>query len=388
MDKKHLFDAFLKADPARIHLAAHSHHPWPDVAKDAQLEAWNDATLLADRKWEKVFGELLPASRRHVARLLGLPGSDSLAFAPNTHELLLRIFSCLPPGRTHRILTTDSEFHSFDRQVRRFEEAGLAEVTRVTAEPFETFAERFQEAAHTGTFDLVFFSQVFFNSGYVVREVEEIVSSVREADTFVVVDGYHSFCAIPLDLSKLASRAFFLAGGYKYAMSGEGVCFLHAPDGFGERPVDTGWFASFGSLAEKEGGPITYAKGGARFLGATFDPSGLYRFRRVMDLLEREGLTVASVHAHVLSLQEKFLELLRDAAPPALAGARLVVDSANTRGRFLTFDFGRAKEAHERLLERNVVTDVRGSRLRFGLGLYHAETDLAPAVARIVDALR
>ena len=47
--------------------------------------------------------------------------------------------------------------------------------------------------------------------------------------TVVAIDGYHGFMAVPTDLSRIAGRAFYLAGGYKYAMAGEGVCFLHCP---------------------------------------------------------------------------------------------------------------------------------------------------------------
>ena len=43
------FSRFLGAVPGRLHAAAHSHHPWPDVTFDAQQQAWLDAARLADR---------------------------------------------------------------------------------------------------------------------------------------------------------------------------------------------------------------------------------------------------------------------------------------------------------------------------------------------------
>src|SRR6185295_14885913 len=107
----------------------------------------------------------------------------------------------------------------------------------------------------------------------------------------VVIDGYHGFMAVPTDLSAVAGRAFYLAGGYKYAMAGEGVCFLHCPQGYGPRPRDTGWYAGFSAL-EKGAGGVPYANDGIRFLGATFDASGLYRFNAVQDWLHAEGWTV------------------------------------------------------------------------------------------------
>src|SRR3546814_6605943 len=52
----------------------------------------------------------------------GLDDASSLAFAPNTHDFLRRLLSCLPVGRPPRILTSDGEFHSFTRQAARLEE--------------------------------------------------------------------------------------------------------------------------------------------------------------------------------------------------------------------------------------------------------------------------
>jgi len=65
-----------------------------------------------------------------VARELHLPSPDTVVFAPNTHDLLLRIVSGLE-RKPVRILSTDGEFHSFRRQAQRWEEAGEAVITRV-----------------------------------------------------------------------------------------------------------------------------------------------------------------------------------------------------------------------------------------------------------------
>ena len=108
------------------------------------------------------------------------------------------------------VLTTDSEFHSFERQMRRLEEDGLAAVERVPTEPFAGFAERFAEKAAAGGHDLIYFSQVFYNSGYAVPGLERIVAAVPDDDCLVVVDGYHGFLARPTDLAAIEGRAFYL----------------------------------------------------------------------------------------------------------------------------------------------------------------------------------
>ena len=193
--------------------------------------------------------------RRHrrisPARFIS-PSRQTLAFGPNTHSFVLRLLSCFPSGKPIRDAhDIGSEFMSFARQIARLEEEGRVVVTRIATEPFDSFEARFAEAATKDDYDLVFLSQVFFDSGFAVRDPAKIVEAVREPETFVVIDGYHGFMAVPADISAIAHRAFYLAGGYKYAMAGEGCCFLHCPPGYGARPRDTGWYAGFDAL---EGG--------------------------------------------------------------------------------------------------------------------------------------
>ena len=179
-------------------------------------------------------------------------------------------------------------------------------------------------------------------------------------------------------------RAFYLAGGYKYAQSGEGVCFLHVPSGCRLRPANTGWFATFGRLSEAPRERVEYSNDAFRFWGATFDPTSLYRFNAVMDWLQAQGMTVDRIHAHVRGLQERFLVGLERERPRALPASALVTSpSLAWQGHFLTFRLAEASELARRLGERGVVADVRGDRLRFGFGLYHDEDDVDRLLVRL-----
>lgn len=379
------FSLSVDREGAPLHVAAHSHHPWPDVSLAAQETAWRDAARLLDRKWEHVFGEVIPAAQQRVAQVLNLPDPSTIAFGPNTHSFVLRILSCFQADRPVRVLTTASEFHSFSRQLARLEQDGLVQVTRVATEPFGSFGARFAGAAASGRHDLVFVSQVFFDSSFRVGDLESIVGAVCDPNTFVVIDGYHGFMAVPTDLSRIADRTFYLAGGYKYAMAGEGVCFLHCPPGFGLRPRDTGWYAGFSAL-EIGGDDVPYAEDGGRFLGATFDVSGLYRFNVVQHWLQAEGWTVAKMLAHVRGIERIFLaELERLKAPIRLSD--ILVPDEERRGRFLAFhtlDAGRITAA---LVAQNIIVDCRYDRLRIGFGIYHDEGD-ALRLARALTSVR
>jgi selenocysteine lyase/cysteine desulfurase len=366
---------------APLHAAAHSHHPWPDVTFDAQQAAWRDAAHLLDNKWDHVFGSIIPAAQAHIARQIGLPDPASLVFGPNTHSFVMRILSCFTPGNPVRVLTTGSEFMSFSRQIARLEEDGLVKVTRIATEPFGSFEDRFAAAAQMGEYDLVFFSQVFFDSSFAVAAVAKIVRAVKREETFIVVDGYHGFMAVPADFGALAGRAFYLAGGYKYAMAGEGACFLHCPPGYGPRPRDTGWYAGFTAL-EEGGSDVPYGRDGSRFFGATFDVTALYRFNAVQDWLSAEGWTVAKMLAHVRSIERVFLNEIGKGN--ALDPATLLVADEARRGRFLCFRTDRAGAIKAKLAAQNIIVDHRGDRLRIGFGIYHSQDDalrLARALA-------
>ena len=41
----------------RLLLTGHSHQAWPDVGREGQLEAWDDAAEHADHKWERAFAK-------------------------------------------------------------------------------------------------------------------------------------------------------------------------------------------------------------------------------------------------------------------------------------------------------------------------------------------
>jgi selenocysteine lyase/cysteine desulfurase len=349
------------------HFAAHSHHPWPDASFGGHEAAWLDAARLLDRKWDHVFEDVIPAAQRHIAHALHLPDPKTIAFGPSTHSFVVRLLSCFPAGKPVRVLTTSSEFMSFARQIARLEEDGRVVVTRVATEPFDTFEARFADEAARGGYDLVFFSQVFFDSGFAVRDPAKIVAAVNDPETFVVIDGYHAFMAMPVDVSAISRRVFYLAGGYKYAMAGEGCCFLHCPPGYGARGVG-------------------YSKDGSRFLGATFDVTALYRFNAVQDWLTLEGKSVPEMLAQVRGIERAFLDELAKAKTP-IDPAMLTVPDEARRGRFLAFRTPHAGEIVETLSSKGIITDSRGDCLRIGFGIYHTKDD-AVRLAEVFNTLK
>jgi len=315
----------------------------------------------------------------HIANLLNTGQPEQLVFAGNTHELLFRVLSGFNLGSPLKIVTTDSEFHSFNRQINRLDELSNIRVVRVATLPFEDFTERFAEEVTKHQPDLVFLSQVFFNSGMMVPNLEPIVSAVTQPETLIMVDGYHAFAALPINIQPFCDRIFYLGGGYKYAQGGEGCCFMHVPKGVLTRPLYTGWYAEFGELQKSKNSKVNYSTDAFHYAGSTMDYSALYRQLSVFDLWQSEGVDVSDIHRHVKAIQNCFLMHLDSLELECLNSGSLLMHDIDNHGHFLTFQLScenNARSLYQYLKHHRILTDYRGDRLRFGFGSYHEASDI------------
>lgn len=372
---KKYYSLFLKANEGIQHYASHSHHYWPDVTRAAMLEYWDDSAKYVDDKWNHIFEHKMPETQKLIAHHLKLSNPSQIVFAPNTHEFVYRLLSCFDPRKKTSILSSDSEFYSFDRQVNRLSEAEIVRIEKIPTMPFDNFEARFIDKIKNNSYDMIFLSQVFFNSGMAVKNLRAIVEAVTDPKTMIVIDGYHGFMALPTDLSAIEDRVFYLSGSYKYAQGGEGCCFLHVPKNSEHRPLYTGWFAGHADLAGA-GGSINYPDNGFRFAGSTMDFSALYRLNAVLDLFQKENITVEKIHAHIQVLQKNFREHLLSIDHHFLTEKNILSIDYNYHGHFLTFAMPspeHTKKLHDELREHKIMTDYRSSRLRFGFGMYQDE---------------
>lgn len=369
------YQRFLQENKGKQHFACHSHHYWPDVTRDAMLEYWDDTARLVDDKWHYIFAEKIPQTQQLIADVLNLQQSEYIVFSPNTHELVMRLLSCFNWSEPLRILTTDSEFYSFQRQIKRLSEFENIQVDYIATEPFASFEQRFVQAAASQRYDLIFCSQVFFNSGVAVADLPAFVKALDAVtEAMIVIDGYHAFMALPTDLSEIAERIFYIAGSYKYAQGGEGCCFMTIPPDCQLRPVYTGWFAEFGTLAAEKSALVLYSDDGHRFAGSTMDFTALYRLHAVLCLFKQQGITVGRIHHYVQQLQQHFLHKLEQQRHPLLNQQYLLQSDVMQHGHFLTFRLPSAADASElaaHLKRAGIETDYRSDRLRFGFALYH-----------------
>tara|TARA_Y100000590_G_scaffold457979_1_gene611717 strand:- start:7216 stop:8376 length:1161 start_codon:yes stop_codon:yes gene_type:complete len=384
MNSKH-YSHFLKnaKEQNRLYFTAHSHQFWPDVTRDAVIECWEDASKFVDDKWKKIFSEVIPEAQNWVKKHLSLQDSNQVVFGQNTHELVYRLLSGLNWNRPLRVLTTDSEFHSFNRQAKRLSEVFSISFDCIPQEPFETLEKRLLNAIEQHSYDACYLSHVFYNSGKILPwEFVAQHFTKRFPNAPFILDGYHSFFAIPIDLSDLGNLIYFTAGGYKYAQSGEGVCFLTVPQVSTLNPTQTGWMAGINELEGAPQSQVSFSKDASRFLGSTFDPTSLYRFRSVMKLFHENQWTIEKIDHYIRSLQKEFITLLPQSG--TFSRETLLSDQLSKIGHFFSFYCSDPKKTDVWLRSKGIIGDYRGEIFRIGFAPYHTDKDIQEFFDRLI----
>jgi kynureninase len=380
------YRAFRVDDPARVLLTGHSHQAWPDVAREGQLEAFEDAASHVDEKWGRALAKA-DELRARLRVLLDDPGAE-IALGTSTHELIVRLLSALPLDRRRRLVTSDGEFHTLRRQLARLGEAGL-EVVRVPSAPATTLAERLAAEVDERT-AAVLVSAVLFETADVVPDLGRLAPTCDAAGAALVVDVYHALGPIAWSVRReRLDRAWIVGGGYKYLQLGEGNCFLRLPPHADDlRPVVTGWYAEFGELAERhDPARVAYGDGAVRFAGSTYDPTSHYRAVRVLQFFEAVGLTpdrLQREYARQLALLSAGFDAL-DLPPNTVSRDRHA--DPRLRGGFLALRTPHAARLQHALRSRGVLTDSRGELLRLGPAPYLADAQLQVAIAALGDAV-
>ncbi|MDA7951375.1 MAG: aminotransferase class V-fold PLP-dependent enzyme [Pirellulaceae bacterium] len=367
----------------RILLTGHSHQAWPNVARQGVLEGYHAAAERVDKKWGLAFEKI-----EHLRNYLRSWYNDTNGYycpGPNTHSLVCSWLSSLNLKKGAQIVTTADEFHSISRQLKRLQEEGI-EVVSVPADSLDTLADRLISALSPKT-SAVLTSHVFFKTSHIFKEIGALAEVASQRGIPMLIDDYHGTNIVPFSLAPAPlAECFLVTGGYKYLQWGEGNCFLRFPKSCRLRPLMTGWFASYSSLANPPE-KIIYDEGDWRFASATFDPTSAFRGSHVANFFTEQHLTPSTLRQQSLGqigfLRNAFLNL--DFPKETIDLAHPLPPEQN--GGFLSLRSPHAGRLEEILFEKGVFTDSRGDILRLGPAPYIGTGQLKQAIEILGEAL-
>jgi len=369
----------------RLLFTGHSHQAWPDVARSGLLESFEVSASKVDKKWELAFEktEKLRAYLRNY-----YDDADGMyTLGQNTHQLLITWLSALDINRDSKIITTEGEFHSMSRQLKRLNEEGL-EIITLPSWPDELFIDRLKKEIDDNTTALMC-SRVYFQSGLINRAMDEAAAVARRHGVPFLIDDYHGTNVVPLSIKEAnLEDCYLLIGGYKYLQWGEGNCFLRYPKTCTLRPVITGWFASFSTIEDsKDNQKVQYEDDNQLFASATFDSASQFRAATVVDFFRKQGLTPTVLRRQYLQqtafMREKFMALDIQESVISLHHN----ENIEHNGGFLALKTSHASTLQRMLMKRNVFTDARGDTLRLGPAPYTTSKQIEDCFDMLDDCI-
>ena len=319
--------------------------------------------------------------RAMVANLAGVSRSDCILPKTSAGQGLRTVLN-LHDERI-RVLSTQGEFDSLDVILRHYRERGRIELRLIAPDARGWFAPADILAALDAPTDLLVLSQVMFMTGQVVDELPAIIAKAHRQGARVLLDTYHAFGVLPVDLADLKVD-YAVGGGYKYLRGGPGSCWLYIrPDivDAGHTPLDTGWFAKQAPFTYQRPDPPLFAAGGDGFQEST--PPVLIPYQAVAGLELTAALGVPRIRAYGLASSRLLITALSEHGVEAEGGRE-------DMGAFVVIRHARAAELAEALGNAGIKVDARAQYLRLTPDILTrpAEiTDAAAAVARACRAL-
>jgi kynureninase len=236
----------------------------------------------------------------------------------------------------------------------------------------------------------VLVSAVLFETSRIVPGLGDLAAVCRQQGAELVVDAYHALGCMPLPIHEMGlSDAWIVGGGYKYLQLGEGNCCLRLPEHAERmRPVITGWFSEFPQLSdERRSGSVGYGPGGWRFAGGTYDPTSNYRAARVFRFFTEKGLSPQLLRQSYRHQVEHLARELDALDLPDHVVTRDRTTPLESFGGFLAVQSPHARQLHQALKTRGVMTDYRGRHLRLGPAPYLSDQQLSSAIAALGEAV-
>jgi kynureninase len=275
------------------------------------------------------------------------------------------------------VLTTTGEFTSTQVVLEQYAAAGRIRVRRVAPDNQGYFAlQTLMDAVTAGT-GLVVVSEVMFQTGQWLRNLDQLADACHAKGARLLVDAYHSLGAVPVDVRRM--RTDFMTGGcYKYLRGGPGAAFLYlSPEALdsGLVPLDAGWFALKPDRAPDDFSSAALMPGGNAFLQDTPDVLPWYQARSGLEFTLEVG--VSRLRAYGVEQLHFLRAALED------AGVTRVLGADDEHGAFLVVRHTKAALLAEALREQQIMVNARGECLRLCPDCLTRQAELLQAAAAL-----
>lgn len=371
---RHLFPILDKC----TYLASHSLGAVPATAREALAEywqAWAERGILA---WDGPWWDALLGFTAALERILGAP-PDTIAPVQNATLGMAAVASCLDySGPKKRIVFADLEFTTCYPFWARQQQLG-AEIELVhSPDGVNVPLAAYEEAVDERTL-LVVTSHAYFRSG-ALQDIAGLAALCRRWGAWLLVDGYQSLGAVPLDFSL---PDFVVGGCHKWLCGGPGAGFLYVrPELIGKlRPRLTGWFGLEQPFAYEMPQHATHHPGIWHFLTGTVNVPAFFAAREGLAIIEKLG---------VAAIRERSLEQTGWVMEQAAARG-LIIKTPRGEGRngMVCLDFPGADRVRHQLEEHGVIVDWRPDcGLRVSPHFYNDRSDLERFFACLDAALK
>lgn len=197
--------------------------------------------------WWREWLPHLNLARQRFAQLIGAD-VEEVTISHSVSSALSSIASTFDYRARPAVVSTDLDFPTIPYQwLARAREGVQVRYARSTDRirvPLDTFRPLVRDDVA-----LIATSHVFFTTGY-IQPIRHLTELAHERGARIVVDGYHSVGAIPVDVKELGVD-FYIGGTLKWLLGGPGLTFIYVRRDLiaNLEPTISGWFSSADQFA-------------------------------------------------------------------------------------------------------------------------------------------
>lgn len=322
--------------------------------------------------WWKEWLPVLDAAKERFARLIGAD-PDEVTISHSVSSALSSIASSVDYRERPVVVCSDLDFPTIPYQWLAKQRDGVTVRFARSQDRIRVPLDAYQSAVRDDV-ALIATSHVLFTTGY-IQPVRELAGLAHSHGSLLIVDGYHSVGAIPVNVKEL-DVDFYVGGTLKWLLGGPGLTFIYVRKELIPQlqPAISGWFSSADQFAF-DSRHLDWPPTADRLELGTPAVGTAYTGIAGMDCILDAG--PERIYPRVQSLTQRVIDLARE---------RYIVMSplqANERAGIVMLQVKGPKETVAELAEAGFTIDYRPGLIRVSPHFFNTEDD----VDRFMDAL-